>query len=54
MRFLFVIISFDLIMSSRIDHANRKEEKDQSFILKAMQQHFARFEVRINDIRDQI
>ena len=45
MRFCFVIIFFDLIMSSRIDHANREEGQDQSFILQAMQKHFAIFKV---------
>ena len=54
MRLLYVIQSFDLIMSSRIDHANREEEQDQSFILHALQEHFARLEVRMNDIRDRI
>ena len=50
MRFLFVILSFDLIMSSKIYHANREEGQDQSFILKAMQQYFARLEVRMNEM----
>ena len=54
MRFLYVIQSFDLIMSSRIDHANKEEGQDQSFILHAMQEHFAILEVRMNDIRDWI
>ena len=55
MRFLFVILSFDLIMSSKIDHANREDGQDQSFIvLQAMQQHFPRLEVQMNDMRDQI
>ena len=49
-----MIQSFDLIMSSRIDHTNREEGLDQSFILHAMQEHFARLEVRMNDIRDRI
>ena len=50
MRFLFVILSFDLIMSLRIDHANMEEGLDQSFILQKMQQHFVRLEVRMNDM----
>ena len=54
MRSLYVIQSFDLIMSSRIDHANMEEGQDQSFILHAMQEHFARFEVQMNDIQDRI
>ena len=37
MRFLFVIISFDLIMSSSNDYANRE-------------QHFARLEVQMYDM----
>ena len=36
MRFIFVILSFDLLMSSRIDHANREKGQDQSFILQAI------------------
>ena len=55
MRFLFVILSFDLIMSSKTDHANRKDGQDQSFIvLQAMQQHFSILEVQMNDMGDQI
>ena len=46
----FLIISFNLIMSSSNDLANREVGQDQSFILQAMQQHFARFEVRMNDM----
>ena len=52
--YFFVIFSFDLIMSLRIDNANREEGQDQSFILQAMQKHFARLEVRMNDMRDRI
>ena len=52
--FFFVIIYFDLIMSSRIENANKEEGQNQSFILQAMQQHFARFEVRMNNMRDRI
>ena len=52
MRFLLVILSSDLIMSSSNDHANREEGQDQSFILQVMQQYFARFEVQVNDMRD--
>ena len=55
MTFLFVILSFDLIISSKIDHENREDGQDQSFIvLQAMQQHFARLEVQMNDMLDQI
>ena len=52
--YFFVIFSFDLIMSLRIDNANREEGQDQSFILQVMQKHFARLEVRMNDMRDRI
>ena len=41
-------------MSSNNDLANREVWQDQSFILQAMQKHFARLEVRMNDIRDRI
>ena len=41
-------------MSSSNDHANREEGKHQSFILQAMQQHFARLKVQMNDMRDRI
>ena len=41
-------------MSSSNNHANREEGQDQSFILQAMQQHFARLELRMNDMRDRI
>ena len=41
-------------MSSSNDLSNREVGQDQSFILKAMQQHFARLEVRMNDMRDRI
>ena len=44
--FLLVI----LIMSSSNDHANKDEVQDQSFILQAMQQHFGRLEVWMNDM----
>ena len=54
MRFLFIILSFDLIMSSSNDHANRAERQDKSFILQAMQQYFLRLEVQMNDMRDRI
>ena len=59
MRFLsfssfFLILSFKLIMSSSNDLANREVGQDQSFILQAMQQHFARLEIRMNDMRDRI
>ena len=40
-------------MSSSNDLANR-EVGQESFILQAMQQHFARLEVRINDMGDRI
>ena len=53
MRFLFIILSFDLIMSSSNDHANRARQ-DKSFILQAMQQYFLRLEVQMNDMRDRI
>ena len=53
MRFLLVILSSELIMSSSNDHANREEGQDQSFILQVMQQYFARLEVQMNDMRDQ-
>ena len=33
MRFIFLIISLDLIMYSSNDHANREKGHDQSFIL---------------------
>ena len=45
---------FSLIMSSSNDHANREEGQGQSFLLEAMQQHFARLQVWINNIQDQI
>ena len=51
-RFVFVILSFNLIMSSSNDLANREVGQDQSFILQAMQQYFARLEVQMNDMRD--
>ena len=41
-------------MSSSNDHGNREEGRDQSFLLEAMQQHFARLEVRMNNIQDLI
>ena len=47
-------VNFSLIMSSSNDHANREEGQNQSFLLEAMQQHFARLEVRMNNIHDQI
>ena len=52
--FFFLILSFKLIMSSSNDLANREVGQDQSFILQAMQQHFARLEIRMNDMRDRI
>ena len=59
MRFLsfssfFLILSFKLIMSSSNDLANGEVGQDQSFILQAMQQHFTRLEIRMNDMRDRI
>ena len=52
--FFFLFLSFNLIMSSSNDLANREVGQDQSFIVQAMQQHFARLEVRMNDMRDRI
>ena len=48
----YLILSFNLIMSSSNDLANREVRQDQSFIMQAMQQHFTRLEVRMNDMRD--
>ena len=50
----FLILAFNLIMSSSNDLANRKVRQDQFFIVQAMQQHFARLEVPMNDMRDRI
>ena len=47
-------VNFFLIMSSSNDHANREEGQDQLFLLEAMQQHFARLEIRMNNIHDRI
>ena len=47
-------VNFSLIVFSSNDHANREEGQDQSFLLEAMQQHFARLEVRMNSIQDRI
>ena len=50
----FLILSFNLIMSSSNNLANREVGQDQSFMLQVMQQHFARLEVRIIDLQDRI
>ena len=47
-------VNFSLIMSSNNDHANREKGQNQSFLLEAMQQHFVRLEVWMNNIQDQI
>ena len=47
-------VNFSLIMYASNDHANREEGQDQSFLLEAMQQHFARLEVLMNSIQDRI
>ena len=52
--FIFLILTFNLIMSSSNDLTNREVGQNQSFILQTIQQHFARLEAQMNDMRDRI
>ena len=54
MRFIFLILSLDLIMSSSNDHENKEEGQDQAFILQSIQQHSTRLEIRMNGMRYRI